>query len=79
MAARLPAKVFVLNENGDYFWVDWGHWSIIRHFALFRAGLAGSDAVRTLARLALFQFTLLYLLSYEATVHLARRLSKVGD
>ena len=79
LAARLPAKVFVLNENGDYFWVDWGHWSIIRHFALFRAGLAGSDAVRTLARLALFPFTLLYLLSYAATVHLARRLSKVGD
>jgi hypothetical protein len=79
LAARVPAKVFVLNENGDYFWVDWGHWSIIRHFALFRAGLAGSDAVRTLARLALFPFTLLFLLSYAATVHLARRLSKVGD
>ena len=78
LAARLPAKVFVLNENGDYFWVDWGHWSIIQHFALFRAGLAGADAVRTLARLALFPVTLLFLLSYAAWVHLARRLSKVG-
>ena len=79
LAARLPAKVFVLNENGDYFWLDYGHWSIIQHFALFRAGLAGPDAVRTLARLTLFPFTLLFLLSYAATVHLARRLSKVGD
>jgi hypothetical protein len=79
LAARLPAKVFVLNENGDYFWIDYGHWSIIQHFALFRAGLAGPDAVRTLARLALFPFTLLFLLSYAAAVHLARRLSKVGD
>src|SRR5437588_6255265 len=69
LAARLPAKVFVLNENGDYFWLDYGHWSIIQHFALFRAGLAGPDAVRTLARLALFPFTLLFLLSYAATVH----------
>ena len=25
LAARLPGKVFVLNENGDYFWLDRGH------------------------------------------------------
>lgn len=73
LAARLPAKVFILNENGDYFWVDRGHWSVIRHFALFRAGLAGAGAVRTLARLALFPFTLLFLLSYAAIAHLTRR------
>ena len=49
IAARLPAKVFILNENGDYFWLDRGHWSSIRHFALFRSGLSGAGAVRTLA------------------------------
>jgi len=76
LAARLPAKIFVLNENGDYFWVDYGHWSVIRHFALFRAGLAGAGAVRTLARLALFPFTLLFLLSYAAFVHLTRRVNQ---
>ena len=76
LAARLPVKVFVLNENGDYFWVDYGHWSVIRHFALFRAGLAGAGAVRTLARLALFPFTLLFLLSYAAFVHLTRRVNQ---
>ncbi len=74
IAARLPAKVFILNENGDYFWLDRGHWSSIRHFALFRAGLAGAGAVRTLARLILFPLTLLYLILYAATVHLRRRL-----
>ena len=73
LAARLPAKLFVLNENGDYFWFDYGHWSIIRHFALFRAGLAGPDAVRTLARLALFPFALLFLLSYAGWAHLSRQ------
>jgi hypothetical protein len=73
LAARLPAKVFVLNENGDYLWIDYGHWTAIRHFVLFRAGLAGAGAVRTLARLALFPFTLLFLLCYAAAVHLARR------
>jgi hypothetical protein len=79
LAARLPAKVFVLNENGDYFWIDYSHWGIIRHFALFRAGLAGPDAVRTLSRLALFPFSLLFLLSYAAAAHLGRQFSKVSD
>jgi len=74
LAARLPAKVFILNENGDYFWLDRGHLSSIRHFVLFRAGLTGAGAVRTLARLLLFPFTLLYLILYAATVHLRRKL-----
>ncbi len=79
IAARLPAKVFVLNENGDYFWVDYGHWNIIRHFVLFRAGLSGADAVRTLSRLFLFPFSLPFLLCYAAMAHLARQLRKVAS
>ena len=74
LAARIPAKVFILNENGDYFWFDRGHWGAIRHFVLFRAGLSGGGAVRTLARLVLFPFALLYLLLFAATVHLRRKL-----
>jgi hypothetical protein len=74
LAARLPGKVFVLNENTDYFWLDRGHLSNIRHFMLFRAGLTGAGAVRTLARLALFPFTLLYLILYAATIHFRRKL-----
>jgi hypothetical protein len=74
LAARLPGKVFILNENGDYFWFDRGHWSNIRYFILYRAGLTGSGAVRTITRLALFPFTLLYLILYAATIHLRRKL-----
>jgi len=74
LALRLPAKVFILNENGDYFWIDRGHLSNIRHFLLVRAGLTGSGAVRTLARLVSFPFTLLYLILYALTVHLRRKL-----
>jgi hypothetical protein len=72
LAARLPAKVFVINENGDYFWLDRGHWRAILHFALFRAGLTGSGAARTLGRLLVFPFTLLYLLLYASAVHIRR-------
>jgi hypothetical protein len=74
LAARLPAKLFILNENGDYFWFDRGHWSSIRHFLLFRAGLSGAGAVRTIGRLILFPLTLLYLILYAATVHFRRKL-----
>jgi hypothetical protein len=76
LALRIPAKVFVLNENGDYFWIDRGHWEPIRKFVLFRAGLAGAGAVRTLARMVLFPFTLLYLLLYATVVHARRALRR---
>jgi hypothetical protein len=72
LGARLPAKIFVINENGDYFWLDRGHWRAILHFALFRAGLTGSGAIRTLGRLFVFPFTLSYLLLYASTVHIRR-------
>ena len=72
LAGRVPGKVFVLNENGDYFWVDHGHLATIRYFILFRAGLTGSGAVRTLARVVLFPFSLLYLILYAITVHFRR-------
>jgi hypothetical protein len=74
LALRLPAKVFILNENGDFFWLDRGHGAAIRHFVLYRAGLAGAGAVRTLARFFLFPFTLACLLAYAAAVHSRRAL-----
>src|SRR3984893_50906 len=77
LAARLSGKVFVLNENGDYFWLDRGHLAPLRHFVLFRSGLTGGGAVRTIARLVLFPFTLLYLILYAATVHLRRKLRTI--
>lgn len=74
LAARLPGKVLVINENADYFWLDHGNLATIRYFVLFRAGLTGSGAVRTLARVVLFPFSLLYLILYAMTVHFRRTL-----
>jgi hypothetical protein len=74
LAAQVRAKVFALNENGDYFWVDWAHWRVMLHFALFRAGLTGSAAIPTIARLVLFPLSLTYLLAYAVAVHLRRKL-----
>ncbi len=72
LALNAPSKVFILNENGDYFWLDRGQWKTIRHFVLFRAGLSGAEGVATLARLALFPLTFTYLLLFAAYVHLRR-------
>lgn len=73
LAFRLPGKVFLLNENGDYFWIDRGHLNILVHFVLFRLGLAGAGAVLTLGRLVLFPISFLYLLAYAGMVHLRRK------
>jgi hypothetical protein len=76
LAARLPAKVFAINENADYFWLDRTHWSNIWAFVLLRTGLAGTGAVRILARLVSFPFTFLYLLLYATSVHARRALRR---
>jgi hypothetical protein len=68
----LPAKIFIINENGDYFWLDRMHLTTLRRFVLFRSGLAGSGAVRTLVRLISFPFVLLYLLLYATFAHTMR-------
>ena len=74
IAAQLPGKLFIVNENVDWFWVDRGNWKTVRHFVLFRAGLSGADAVRTLTQLALFPFTVLYLLLWAGMAHTRRLL-----
>ena len=73
LALQIPAKVFVLNENGDYYWFDYSNWRIMLHFALFRVGLTGADAVTTVTRVVLFPFTLCYLMLFAAAVHLRRK------
>jgi hypothetical protein len=76
LAWKLPAKLFLLNENGDYFWFDYSNWKTMLHFLAFRAGLTGPDAVTTISQLLLFPFTLLYLLCYAAVVHVRRKARK---
>ncbi|MEQ1885135.1 MAG: hypothetical protein ABL967_08745 [Bryobacteraceae bacterium] len=74
LGAKVPAKLFIINENADFFWFDRGNWNAILHFAMFRAGMTGAAAIPTLARLVFFPLTLTYLLLYTGTAHLRRRL-----
>ncbi len=74
LAARMKAKFFILNENGDYFWFDWHHRHMIAKFAAYRAGLTGSAAVPALARFLMFPLTLAYLILSACTVHPRRKM-----
>lgn len=70
---KLPAKVFIINENADFFWCDWSHFGVVWNFALERAGLTGAAAVPALARLLFLPFTVSFLLAYAGAVHLRRK------
>jgi hypothetical protein len=72
LALRVPAKVFIVNENGDYFWLHRENAAILREFALVRVGLEGAGAIRTLGRLLAFPFTFLYLILYAFSAHAGR-------
>jgi hypothetical protein len=72
IALRLPVKIFILNENGDYFWLHRDNAAVIREFSLIRLGLSGAGAVRTLGRLLLFPFSVIFLLLYAFAAHSGR-------
>ena len=72
--ARLPSKIFIINEFAGFLWLDWGQARNLAAFARIRLGLGGSAAAPALARLLLFTFALLYLLLFAAVVHTKRRI-----
>ena len=71
---RIPAKFFIVNENGDYFWFHRDNSRNIRAFSLARLGLTGAGAVRTAVRLLLFPFSIVFLLLWAFTTHARRAL-----
>jgi hypothetical protein len=74
LAALLPVKVLIVNENADYFWLDRGSPGILWKLFAARAGLDSESSRRTLARIVAFPFTLALLLGFAARVHLMRQL-----
>jgi hypothetical protein len=77
LAGMLPVKLLVINENGDYFWVDRGNLRTMRRFMAHRAGFSGAGLGRTLARFLIFPFTLAYLLLFAAGIHIRRQLRRL--
>ncbi|MCS7315824.1 MAG: hypothetical protein RMI94_11300 [Bryobacterales bacterium] len=74
LVANVPAKVFVVNENCDFFWLDRTQIRTMARFLAYRFGMGGAQAAPALFRLLLFPLTLVYLLAYAAFVHIRRGL-----
>lgn len=69
LAAVLKAKVFVMNENGDYFYVDYSNWNVMLHFMAFRAGMSGEGGVWMPLRMLVFPFGMAFFGAYAAWLH----------
>lgn len=74
LAARLRSKIFVVNENADFFWLDRGHWRNALRMARTRTGISGTTGIPALAQWLFFPVTLVYLLLFAGIVHLKRKL-----
>ena len=74
LAARVPAKLFLINENADLMFFDWANRAQVRRLALMRSGMTGGLALGTAAGVLSLPFSLFYLLAFAARAHLRRGL-----
>lgn len=72
LLATLNSKFLILNENGDFFWVDRGHLPNLFDMFQRRVGFAGDTVTQAIAGLLAFPFVVAYLAAYAAYVHLVR-------
>lgn len=68
-ALRIPAKVMIVNESADTFWLDRGHLRELRHMARDRVGNAWLMPLRFAAQVLVFPFTVSILLTFAAVAH----------
>jgi hypothetical protein len=76
---QADARAFLINENADYVWFDRLHAAGLAAYARTRLGFEDSGAVRTLARIVLLPFTLVYLSLYALKVHTMRAMRQIGS
>ena len=74
LATRLPAKIFIVNENADVMWLDAAHWRHLARMARVRMGLSGGSVSPAVLRILLLPFSVVFLLLYAAVVHTKRRI-----
>ncbi len=68
----LPSKLLVVNENGDFFWLDWSNREVLRQFLGARAGLDGLELFRAAVRVLLWPFVFLFLAGGALLAYLGR-------
>lgn len=78
IALRTGAKVLIVNEHADYFFLDFAHRRTAQLMLAQRLGLPGKIRLRLLAEFFLVPFSLAWLLLYAAAVHLRRAVRTRG-
>ena len=68
----IPAKTLIVNENGDFFWLDWHNRRALRTFLQSRWGIVRHEVPLTILRALVFPFTVLYLLANAGRLYLRR-------
>lgn len=68
----LPSKILLVNENGDFFWLDRPNLPTLRQFVGTRLGMNGEGLLRGASRVAAFPFVLLFLLLVAAVTYSKR-------
>jgi hypothetical protein len=68
----IPAKTLIINENGDFFWLDWQNRAALRQFLQSRWGLFRQEFLLTVLRAVVFPFTILFLAANAAMLFLRR-------
>ncbi len=79
IALHIPAKVFLINEHSDFLFFDWPNRQQVLQLWKHRSGLGGTAAIGTFAGFFLLPFSLCYLLSFAAWVHLKRWMHRKGS
>ena len=72
----LPSKILLVNENGDFFWLDRPNLSTLRQFLGARLGMNGEGLLRGLCRVVMFPLIFLFLL-LSAGISYAMRWSRL--
>jgi len=68
----VPSKTLIINENGDYFWLDWHNRRTLRRFMQSRWVIVRKEFLLTGLRAIAFPFTLLFLLANAAFLYSRR-------
>jgi hypothetical protein len=68
----LPSKILLINENGDFFWLDRTNLATLRQFVGARLGMNGEGMLRGVCRVVAFPFVLVFLLIAGAATYIMR-------
>lgn len=74
-ALRVPAKVLIVNENADSFWLDRGHLRNVRAMLLERSGVREMAPLRWMGQALAFPVTLTILLCFAGYMEAKRMLA----